>query len=117
MYIIVTLNNYIHKFEELVNEKIADGFVPVGGVCATTHQGSGTITFYQALHKPHAPVFVQPALEEISTLDATDGALEFAREVFGDYAEAKLLSLQNKLARRVTKSDARALVEEGAHAN
>jgi hypothetical protein len=48
-YKVIIAYSRISVLEDAVNAAMAAGWWPQGGVCATTHQGSGVITFYQAM--------------------------------------------------------------------
>jgi hypothetical protein len=47
--IITAYGGYPADLERKVNAAIAEGWQPCGGICATTHQGSGTVSYYQAM--------------------------------------------------------------------
>lgn len=47
----VVAGMYLDELIKLVNEKIKEGYTPIGGVCTS----SGTSVFYQAMLKPASP--------------------------------------------------------------
>lgn len=48
-YKIVIAHELVRSLEQAVNQAINDGWQPCGGICATTHQGSGVVSYYQAM--------------------------------------------------------------------
>lgn len=68
-------NRGIETLETAVAGYIADGWQPQGGICAAMHQGSGTITYYQAVIREAAPVTITepvPAPPVVETVAAVD---------------------------------------------
>lgn len=128
-YKVISVQGFPQYIENLVNAAIKDGFTPIGGICATTHQGSGTVSFYQAMVKydelvaiedggviaPDGVVFAIPQLADA----ATPSAIAFASETLGDNCESILLDLYAHLGRKVNKADVReiAQVDEVIHAD
>lgn len=131
-YKIISVQGFPQYIENLVNAAIKDGFTPIGGICATTHQGSGTVSFYQAMVKYDAPVVleihegdapIEPddvvfAIPQLADA-ATPSAIAFAFETLGENYESILLDLHTHLGRKVNKADVReiAQVEEVIHAD
>jgi hypothetical protein len=110
VYTVVSVSTYKDKFIDEINGLIERGWMPQGGVHVTAHQGSGTVTYYQAMTSEQ---------QRETAVDATRGATEFAGEVFGANASAKLTELHERLKRRITKADVRelALNEETINAD
>jgi hypothetical protein len=54
-YKIITAQDYLMNFERNVNAAITEGWQPCGGICAAIHQGSGTISYYQAMTRVLPP--------------------------------------------------------------
>lgn len=86
-YKIIVSDGQPIKIENAVAAAIADGWQPCGGICVTTHQGSGTVSYYQAMTRGLLalfPVEVHPAAQtatpapEISTATVTAPPVAFA---------------------------------------
>jgi len=134
-YKIVTAQGKPQTLEAAVNTAIAEGWDVTGGVCATMHQGSGAVSYYQAMVREFAsggvlefkllqhsdagplvvtpavavPVFTVPDLSEAATV----GAIEFAAETLGADYESILLDLYAHLGRKVNKADVREIPQVG----
>ena len=110
MYKIVRTQIHSNKHIVEVERLQAEGWRVVG-FTAAMHQGQGVVTFYTAMVKDTKPVtvtsFAPPAIVDEDTINATDAALDLAREYGVDVTQIVGTGADG----RVLKSDVRKIVE------
>lgn len=74
-YKILQAQGHAGRLEDAVRTEMDNGFAPIGGVCVTTHPGSGVVSYYQAVVKPDVALvgtdvtpLREPAIEEAVTI-------------------------------------------------